>query len=255
MSAFDVYRVYCIEEGKFVTVPSFTEPILCPNDHPNRSIDQTKTSIVQIGKVTDNITVQEPSRGIFQTESIPIIIPASEPGTVFEFDFEWPMDILIWKTEFSPNEDMVEDMVTLIVNPEYSIGNLSLDGIAGDTVLHVTPETIQNVIRGIDILIDDGIKQNDVNRIAQINDQDNTIRVQIPLTDNFYVNNNNVELKYQNCIVRKFFIPQSLNTISFGDKGFRGKELPANTTSRVKYYNNNGLAKRWYWIIQFYIIG
>ena len=254
MSSVNIYRIFCIEENIFVTLPSFEEPILCPNNHSNRTIDPNKTSIVNIAD-NNSMVIEEPTSGVFQAESIPIDIPETQPGQLVTIDLSWPMEILIWKLDFMPIPEMANDVISVVIDPDRKIGNLTQNGTDGDTILHVSTDTFATIMRGFDIDVYDGVKRNNVERVSEINETSETITVSKPIADNFYVSGNNVEIQYQNRIIRKCVVPNSSNSVSFGDKGFKGKKLPANTINRIEYVNNNGLPKKWNWNVQYYIIG
>lgn len=57
MSTYKYYQVYCIAEGVFRTVNSFTKPTECPIEHVNRTIDTNQTSILDYKIINSNKSV------------------------------------------------------------------------------------------------------------------------------------------------------------------------------------------------------
>jgi hypothetical protein len=53
-NAYKLYQVYCIEEGIFVQLHSFTDPTECPNDHADKTIDTNQTTIIHYIPVISN---------------------------------------------------------------------------------------------------------------------------------------------------------------------------------------------------------
>lgn len=252
MSTVYQYRVYCIEEGKNVNVWATTTPKLCPNNHTDRSIDPNRTTVVS-SLSTNTIKAEEPTEGYFQATTVEMNIPSGSPGDVTLIDVSWPMDILIWKTEFNPVSDMMGDKINVIGDPGLSVGALTADASATDTVLNVSNTVTDNVIRGFDVQLTDGSTTEKLGRIVGVDKDNFQITVENALTNNFLASSPTyVQLNV--CSVKDFKI-DTLNKTQFGEKGFRYKTLPANTVMRLEYTNNNGLPKIWNWRIEYYITG
>ncbi len=244
------YRVHCIAENKAVIVWGTTTPTICPNDHADRTIDTTKTTILETVS-TQTFTVNEPTTGYFQHSTKKLTIPAGTPGDVTSHDFTWPMDILIWKVEFTPLAN-VGDQFDVIINPDNDSGTLTANAIINDTVLNVPAALVNNedITKGVEITLDDTTNSQNVGRITAIDKVANTITVANALTFNF---NSGVTTIYANvCFVKERQIYKDDEKIKIGEKGFRGKLLTANTVLRCNYTNNATGAKTLHFDLEYY---
>jgi hypothetical protein len=109
------YMVFCIALNSYVKTDYMdTVPTTCPQT--GGEIDPERTTIID---VIDNsvVTVKEPTVGYFQCVTIPMSIPAGEPGdkTMIDVgDVEFPMDITLWKSELVVKQNMVGDQLCVI---------------------------------------------------------------------------------------------------------------------------------------------
>ncbi len=245
------YRVHCISEDKAVIVWGTTTPTICPNDHADRTIDTSKTTI--IGTVsTQEFTVNEPTTGYFQHTTKKLTIPSGATGAETSHDFTWPMDILVWKVEFNPDTDNVGDQFDVIADPLKASGVLTANAVINDTVLNVPAALVnsEDISKGVEITLDDTTNTQNVGRITAIDTVNNTITVETALSFNF---NSSVTVIYVNvCLVKERQIYKADDKIKIGEKGFRGKLLPANTVLRCNYINDDGAAKSLYFDLEYY---
>ncbi|QKF94446.1 hypothetical protein QKU48_gp0988 [Fadolivirus algeromassiliense] len=251
MTTVYLYRVHCIEEDKDVTIWSTTTPNLCPNNHSDRSIDPSRTVVIDSIK-QDSVKAEEPTDGYFQCTSVPINVPASAMGSYYYQDYEWPMDILVWKTEINPKNNMLNDKISVIADPDKQIGVLTSVADVGSKVLHVSNTVTTNVIRGFEITLEYNGTICEMGRIIAIDRINGMITVENLPSIAFPIN---TLVKLNVYMVKDYYVDSSLTKICFGDKGFRGKILPANTKMRVKYYNSNGEEKNVCWRVEYYIQG
>ena len=249
MSLIKQYRVYCVEEAKYITFWDMVAPTQCPNVHGDRTIDHAKTVILRSIEQNET-TVKEPTTGQFQAMSRIIDIPACSPGDVVCIDLDWPMDISIWNSTIRPIDSMLGDQLCLIYDPDQSIGTLTDDALVGDTILHVSESVLSIISLGYELTLDNGVRRQDVGRVVDIDLTAKTIEIEKPLEHNYYSVSPTVVL-LNICLIKDLFIDK-IDDISFGTKGFRSKAVPARTKLRVKYTNNNGEAKMWCWVVEYY---
>lgn len=247
MTSVNKYRLWCIEENTFTYAWNTEEPTICPNYHTDRSIDTSKTAIIET-ITQESLKVEEPSEGFFQSTSVKIIVPGTT-GTTCNHDLIWPMNVLLWRTELNTRLDMVGDDISVLASPEKIIGILTSQGNIGDVIINVTDTVTNNVIRGFELVLDDGINKCNLGMITTIDKDNDTVTVTNPLTFQFTPG---TLVKLNLYIVKDYHIDNPTNKVSFGDKGFKGKLLPANTLVRFKYTNNNGQAKDVYWRVEYY---
>ena len=253
MSIIYRYTVFCIEENAYVTTyGTSTDPVpsLCPNNHADRSINPSLTSIDEI--ISDSIvTATENTDGYFETTTVKMLIPAGPPGTITEHDVTWPMNIIVWNTRITPTTPMIDDIITVMASPETIVGVLTVPASISDTVLNVNSTVTDNVQRGFVITLDDTVNKDVVGRVTAIDKINGTITVQTPLS---YAFSPGTPVKISIYMLKDIYITDT-NIIEIGQKGFRGKQLDANVPLRVYYTNNSGTEKTIYWRPEYYNVG
>ena len=245
------YRIHCIEENIDVIVHDTSPPTLCPNDHADRTIDTNLTTI--ISEITTNsFMAYEPTSGYFQHTTRELTIPSGTPGDTPSYDFTWPMDILLWKVEFSPGSACVGDFFNVIADPLKNAGALTTNAVISDTVLDVPASLVTNedILPGVEVTLDDTTNTQDVGRITLIDKVNNKITVENPLSFNFNSGVTNVLINI--CLVKDRKIYKADDKIKLAEKGFRGKILPKNTVLRCDYKNNDGAAKALHFDLEYY---
>jgi len=244
------YRIYCVQEAAYVYVWGTTAPTLCPNDHADRTLDATKTTVTNTVS-EKHVFATEPYNGYFQATTIPITVPSGDPGDIYTQDVSFPMNITMWTTGFRPQSSMVGDMFCVLVAPNTTVDVVTQTVNIGDTVLHVTGAMCNNtnIVLGNDISITDGTNTNHLDRITELNTANNTITITEPPTVSFAAGS---VMKLNIQLVRDYMIDQSTENIEYARKGLRGKTLPANTILRVMYHNNTGTAKTFYFNMEYY---
>jgi hypothetical protein len=249
MTSVNQYRVYCIDEAQYVYVWSTETPTLCPNNHPNRAIDESLTTIVStVG--SKFVTAKDPTTGYYQTKGFTFDVPSGSPGDISTFEHSWPGDILIWLTEFNFDTDNIGDLMSIMAAPNTIIGVLTQNESASTTLLHVSSTVIDNVVRGLDLVISDGVNTDSVGIIQSIDKVNYTITMDTPTVNAF----NAGSYVILNFNVIQDIHPCTAGPITIGSKGLTGKVLPANTLLRLIYKNNNGAAKKICIRLEYYLI-
>lgn len=248
------YQVFCISEGSFITVYGTEEPTLCPNDHADRSINPDLTSIVETYDV-NKIKAEENTEGDFTHATIENEIPAGTPGDVTDHDDAvWSENIYLWKTVIYPSDDMMGDVINVrgIKNdpPNYNIvGALTADGTAGTNVLTVSDTAVENVYKGLEIVLDNSIITENVGYVTSIDTVAKTITVQKNLTSTF---SSGSLVRVEQVVIKDCKIHSTKWPIEIGGKGLKGKKIQAGDIMRVRYTNNDGQAKKVYWDAEYY---
>jgi len=248
------FNFLCVTEGKYVDVWGTQQPnpLLCPNNSAH-TVDPTTVRIVQTVS-PQQFTALEASQGYYQAMSVCICVPAGATGAIYTQDISWPADILIWTTTLYTTTDSMDDVFSLISGPDTTIGVLTVAANIGDTTINVSPTVTANVTRGLNLSLFDGTNRNDLGEVTVIDTVNNIITFQTALTNAFNPNT----LVYLNVYTIKNFTicgtMMSNQGITFGAKGFKGKELPANMILRFVNVNNNGLAKMISFKVEYYII-
>lgn len=244
------YRLYCIQEATFVTTWATEPPTLCPNNHADRTIDPN--NIVVIGRSGTNVVLASQNvLANFQHTCVPMNIPSMTPGGVYQQTFSWPMNIQIWKTEFYTTADHIGDYLTIYVAPNTTVGALTAGASVGATTINVSPTAVTNqlISNGIDLTITDGVNTNMCGRITGFSATTNTITFETPLVNSFSAGAF-VQLSLK--VINNVLLHRTNSVYRIGEKGLKGRLVPANTQLRADYTNMNGQAKSLSLVIEIY---
>lgn len=244
------YRLYCIQEATFVYTWSADVPTLCPNNHLDRTIDSSQTVIT--GRTGSNYVVAgQDTLKNFQHTCITMDVPSMTPGDVYTHIFSWPMTIQIWKTEFYTGIEHLNDRFTIYVAPDTVVGALTAPASIGATTINVSPTVVTNqvVSCGIDIELDNGVINEEPGRITAFSSGTNTLTFENPLTNNFAAG---TLVKFNLKVINDIVMHRTGFVYKIGEKGLKGKTIPANTQLRGEYTNMDGQAKKLYVVIEIY---
>lgn len=254
-STVNLYRCYCIEEATQVDIWSTTEPTACTNPatHTSRALDPVSTTIINTISA-NTVVAEESSEGWFNATTVSLDIPASAPGTVHSTSISWPAEVLLWKTAIYMEGDptLDGDMINVIAGPDTTIGYITAPATTGVTTVHVSSTVLQYITRGIDATITDGTHRNDLGLVTAVDAVNSTISFQTALANDFAPGSlillNVHTLKHME-------VNHMIKSYKIGDKGFRGKLLPANLPLELRYTSNSGVATKIVCKVESYIKG
>lgn len=215
-------------------------PTLCPNDHVNRTLDTSLTSIVT-SISTNKVNIEDNSPGYYQQTTLKLSIPAGNAGDITNHDFSWPTEIYVMKTQLMPESEHKLDEINVVAAPNTVIGAVIQPANIGDEYVYITPATFSspNVINGLDVTFKNGGVTED--KIIELMDSDNfRIKLASPLTQTF---NAGTYLFMNLHIIKNLVISSDKFIYESGTKGIQNKHLPAKTILRFFYKNNSGTAK------------
>ena len=235
------YRVYCIEENLMVTTYGTEVPTLCPNDHPDRTIDHLRTVQVDFFK-KNQVEIFDPTEGVYQYTEVHLSIPAGSPGDVTTVDFSWPMNLKIWNTEFVPGAEHTGDTINVFIDPDRVVGGLTAAANIGDTEFTVTSTvfTYPYLVRGIEVKLVNGMIVENLGRITGIDMINFKFTTEFAATQSFPPGS----LILLNLhIIKNITFSRVGVAYLAGRKGFQNKDIPPNIILRFLYTNSNGAAK------------
>lgn len=244
------YRLYCIEEASFVKVWDEEEPTLCPNDHADRTIDPTKTVIVDTVS-TARVETLEPTFGKFEHTSQVFNIPSGTTGAVTSHTLQYPMDVQIWGTSLYIGPDNVNDCISATVAPNTTIGVLTAEGATGATGFNVssTVVTTEHMVKGVSLRFQNGGTTEEPGRVTSFDVSGNKVFMQTPLTQ-YFPPGTLVQLNLRLLNEVQFFKSDYMHHIA--QKGFKSRSLPAYTPITIDYMNHDGKAKKFVIYIEYY---
>ncbi len=234
------YQIYCVTEAQYVYEWSETLPTTCPNNTAH-TIDTNSITIVETLGVP-RVLVDNNVVGYYQASCVTINVGTGATGTVFTQNFSFPHDIYLWTGEFRSTASMIGDTFSLFVAPYTTIGYLTVGGVTGDTVLHVSPIIFTSgyIVGGINLSITNGVTSSDLGRVADLNSVGGTATVEFGLPQSY---SPGALVQFSVCIVRNQYIDSGERRFIYGAKGFSTRKIPKNQTIRFVYTNNNTLDK------------
>jgi len=243
-----LYKLFCLSERQVVRKWATSPPTQCPNNSTHKiELD----SVREDEKFEGIVKASENSDGDFETTHITMQIPPGNVGDVSEHDVNWPMDILLWVTYLTPNNDMIGDEITVLADPERQVGGIIAPVNVGDTVLHVDPGAFAHIQRGYLVTLNDGSNKDVLGRIVALDSAAGTVTVENPTSFAF-----SPGTQFQRSVyVLKDIYVFTTETVRIGEKGFKGKLVPSGVNLRVCYKNNTGTAKTFRWRPEYYNMG
>ena len=243
------YRVWCIAEAKYVTVWSDTAPTLCPNDHVDRSIDGSLTSVVKTIS-EDTVTAEEPTYGYFQSRSFKFSVPAGTPGDVSIFDESWVSKIFLWRSIFYIKNENIGDIINVQAGPNTTIGVTTAALSPGETVITANSTVFDYLLyRGLHVQITDGVNTDVLGEVTNIDKNNFQFTVTNATTNSFAIGS---YVQMTVCSIQNFE-PTEVGNVKFADKGFKGQTVAPGQIMRLQYTNNDGAAKNIHLRLEYYL--
>lgn len=244
------YLVTCLTESTRVTTDyRNTPPTTCPNNNEH-TIDPAQTQVYCTKPMTD-VQVLIPN-GYYQCSTLDLDMPECTPGTIFTADLVNPMRILLWTTSMYLPPNSEGDTVDIITAPDTPIGYITSSVSADTNVIPVSSTVVGFIIPGLDISLYDGVNYNDLGRVTAVDTQNSTVSIEFATANSF---NMGTPVLFNLKSVRAFDVCEDFSgEVSLGSAWVKYKEVPANTTMRVSYHNNDGVAKCIVLKFEYYII-
>ena len=233
------YRVYCIEEATYVTLWGETEPTLCPNNHADRTINSSSTTIIDKINI-DTVKAEEPTYGYFQSKSLEFNIPAGATGDVSTFDESWVSKILLWRSIFYINSENLGDVINVQAGPNTTIGVITAALSPGETVITANSTVFDYLLyRGLHVRITDGVNIDALGEVTNIDKENFQFTVSTATTNSFAIGS---YIQLTICSIQNLKLTQ-IGNIKVANKGFKGQSVEPGQIMRLNYTNNDGLAK------------
>jgi len=199
---------------------------------------------------TDTITIREedvPTGGHYQALGIEIDVNAS--GTITK-DVSFPHPISLMAAEWTNKPSLIGDEVEFIVAPNTIVGALTQDAPAGSGTLYVSSTVIDNIQIGYQLkLFNAPSTQKSCGRVLGVDTENNTVLVENAPTQTFTVEAPTYVQQEVHLYSRSFLAGEG--RVQLGEAKIGGSYIPANTTIRANYYNNNGTNKKLVFIIEY----
>jgi hypothetical protein len=252
------YRIWCNAEQKHVTTLLAADapaPTTCPND-PGHAIEADSVTVVETYAETQiegvvQILEEKPGKrtgGNFRAIGLDLTIPAGTPGEETNYDFNWPIPLSIMAAEIDIAPAWVGDNFCVEIAPDTVIGVNAVSAEIGDTVITVSdtviaalandPDNVDPALRykiGYEIQVG----ANSCGQLVALDPVAKKITIETPIAIQSNPGNLvKLSVKMVQSVTFSAPVPKFI-----GESKIGGSLLPANTTFRIKYRNNDGVAK------------
>lgn len=183
----------------------------------------------------------------YQFHSIHIDIAASIGW--HETTFSFPVDIALFGGSCLVNGEHTNDQIQILILDHVIVGVLTQNVDSSKNEIHVSDSVIQNVLNGFDITLFDGTNTNDLNRITAIDYETNKLTLETNTSDAFLAST--PTYAKLSVYLTRYCHFKSSGAIRLGGKA--GSSLiKANTQMKLRYYNNEALAKKFSFILEYF---
>lgn len=255
MSATTVYlwEVYCLSTSTYQQVWNTIEPSTCPENAAHTISTNPGPRI--IGQVSQNqvkITEEEalPTQGIYKFRGHKMSIPSGTIGNVTTLDVTWNYPITLLNGYFIANNEMVSDEINVWIAPHTTIGAIGAPVSAGHTDIIVTSTVFDNLYKGWNVNITDGVNNDDLGECIQLDSGNATIVCETPAAHSFSpLSPTYVQMTprlVDNCVV---VAPHVL--YPFAGKKIGGRSIPQGIPMQIRYTNNTGNSKNFVFFTEY----
>lgn len=247
------WEVYCTTTSTYQEVWSKNEPTTCPEN--NTHTISTSPGARITGTISNNETkiIEEDgeTQAIFKMAGFKMDIPSGNIGNVTTLTHQWDdYPITLMDGWFFSSSDNVGDELNITVAENKVIGAIGAPVYIGNTEISVTGTVIDNIYKGFDSMLTDGGNVNVLGEVRDINYANSTITVTNAATNNFSpLSPTYVAMTVK--VLENIYITVGDARYAFAEKKLGGKYLPAGTDLNVKYTNNSGNAKTFYYHMEY----
>lgn len=235
------YRIYCSTDSKYEFAWAETEPATCPTNTAH-TIDASKTTIVETNKA-DLIEIKEettPTGRHYQISMGKITAAAVSSTTTVNWSRPFPISALSILFNAAPAN--IGDGLEVHVGPDTIIGTIAVNVAVDDLIIEVSQTVMDNIALGYWVKIDDGVNNQDLGRVTNVDTVNSRITIENKVTD-AYVVATPTYIKMTVKIIWDFEIFCD-GYHKIGDSKIGGSYIPANTNISILYTNNDGVSTK-----------
>ena len=238
------YSVRCSSENKIVYTWSETSPQVCPNN-TNHLIDLSSIKIVDtiIQNAVNIIQTSGETGDNYRVESKKLTIPAN--STIHQ-DYTWAYPIAVMTINWYGDVTNMGDRINGYMAPNTTIGVITSNITAGDTLIHVSPTVLTYIENGYFINITNGVTNIIMGEVEVIDKVNSTLILTIPATENI---NAGAYLQMTIRNIYNIYIVPGISNLA--TKRVNSSSLPKNKIARMEYTNNGNTEKTFYFWFEF----
>jgi hypothetical protein len=237
------YRVFCTtdSQNEFIWLDeNDSEPTTCPVNTAH-TIDGSKTTIVDSRK-PETFRIKEestPTGEHFMCETKVINTDANDTS---ENDYSWPYPISILAVYMITTSDHEGDNFEAMIAPNTTIGTITSDVSANDTVITVSQTVIDNTSVGYYVTLDDGTNSDNLGHVLAIDKVAKTLTVETAAVNSFSAATPTY-VKQTVYYLRNYEFGPAWEYV-IGESKIGASYMPANTVLRARYTENSGTNKK-----------
>lgn len=243
------WRIFCetesiwtegiINETDGTPTTCFTDSGHTVNLNSQQALEELSDYIVTINEEST------PTGGHFKSNSIKMVCPTGAS----QHDFSYPHPISVLSITIVTSSDHTGDTFENIVAPNTTIGSITSDITASDTVISVSQTVMDNAAVGFYINVTDGTNNDILGRVLSLDTGNNTLTMETAAANGFLASTPTyVQVSVKT--IDNYTIGEP-SRYEIGKDKIGGSYVPANTTIRVDYTNNGGSSKDFYAIIEY----
>ena len=241
MTTVNHYKLWCSTENAYVYTWGTSPPTTCPHD-TSHTVD-TNTTVITESVSPNLVTIQAPSYGTnasYRVDCFDVPVAAG-PNVVTTYDIVWPYNVSVRGTTLHFTSDNIDDVLNVVAAPDTTIGAITSDVTAGDTVINVTPTVFSYVQVGYFLSLSDGLNSSDLGEIIALNSSNGQVTVTVPADQN-YSAASPTYVRFTVGRIRNFKI-RNAGAIPLGQAEIGGTVVPAGTITRILYNNQSNTPK------------
>ncbi len=248
------WEVYCTTDSKYEYIWSDTEPTTCPinNGHTissspgPRVIDEISNNQVRFKEE------EVPTKGYYRFKGYCDAIPESIPtGNITSIDMTWPYAVSILEGWFYTPENSKGDKIDCLIAEDTIIGAIGANVSNTDTTFVVSPTVLENLEIGWHVNLFNGIITDDVGECIDKNTISSTITVSDPPSNAYTTSPLTTYVRMTVPTITDLHIVKPFDKYAFAQKKHGSRYIPAGTTVKIKYTNNEGNAKNFAYNLEY----
>jgi len=197
-------------------------------------------TIVKAEILTEHMKYVEAGDTLIYFGAKTLVVDVSAGEATKKVDFKWPIPIALKSGTIGVSEEMIGDEMSIHIAPNTLVGAITQPLNIGDTSIYVSETVLQNVKRGYYVGLyqpgDDGVE---IGGVISIDSTNGCLEIEpssIEASAGSYL---------AMCIqISPYMYFHSLDTLEIGKQMPTAQRIPADTAIRIYYKNNNLVAKK-----------
>lgn len=244
MTTVNNYTVYCSTEATYKYNYWLTStPTTCPSNSTH-TIDTAKTTVVD-SVSSEIVTIKETSvetQGRYQVAPYTLDITSSASPQTFNYqNNDYPFNV--YMVSFQSEEDHRGDYLDVLAAPYTTVGAITSNVTAGDTVINVSSGVITYMKVGYRVTLTDGTNTDELGYCREVNSISNTITVGTAAAHSFAAATPTY-VQFSIGFTRAPILLHTPREYVFGGGKMGASYVPKGAVNRIIYTNNSGVAKK-----------